>query len=110
MTSCVQCQFALEGDYGICPRCGFPVARVRDKQVDPLIGRTLAGSYAILELVGTGGMGRVYRAEQQRLGRTVAVKVIQPQYMADDMMAQRFINEARAISRLNHPNVVGVID
>lgn len=110
MGACVQCGFACEAEYGFCPQCGFPVGRIGEKRVDPLLGRTLAGSYTILEVVGLGGMGRVYRAEQRTLGRTVAVKVIQPQYSQDNMMAQRFINEARAVSKLNHPNVVGVID
>jgi serine/threonine protein kinase len=110
MGVCVQCRFAYEAEFGFCPQCGFPVGRLVEKRADPLLGRTLAGNYTVLEVVGTGGMGRVYRAEQRTLGRTVAVKVIQPQYVNDDMMAQRFINEARAVSRLNHPNVVGVID
>lgn len=55
-------------------------------------------------------MGRVYRAEQAMLGRTVAVKVIHPHLLGDDQTVARFYNEARAASRLNHPNSVGVID
>jgi len=55
-------------------------------------------------------MGRVYRAEQTNLGRTVAVKVIHPHLVGEESTAARFITEARASSRLNHPNSVGVID
>jgi serine/threonine protein kinase len=77
---------------------------------DPLLGRTLPGGYVILELVGIGGMGRVYRAEQTNLGRTVAVKIIHPHLVGEENAAARFITEARAASRLNHPNSVGVID
>ncbi len=77
---------------------------------DPLIGRTLPGGYLILELVGIGGMGRVYRAEQTNLGRTVAVKIIHPHLVGEENAAARFITEARAASRLNHPNSVGIID
>jgi serine/threonine-protein kinase len=77
---------------------------------DPLIGRTLPGGYVILELVGVGGMGRVYRAEQTTLGRTVAVKIIHPHLVGEENAAARFITEARAASRLNHPNSVGIID
>ncbi len=77
---------------------------------DPLIGRTIGGSYVLQELVGVGGMGRVYRAEQSTLGRTVAVKVIHPHLLGDDQTVARFYTEARASSRLNHPNSVSIID
>jgi serine/threonine-protein kinase len=55
-------------------------------------------------------MGRVYRAEQKILGRTVAVKIIHPHLLGDESASARFITEARATSRLNHPNSVGIID
>src|SRR5262249_60609663 len=77
---------------------------------DPFINRTLPGGYVILDLVGVGGMGRVYRAEQRALGRTVAVKVVHPHLIGDESASARFITEARAASRLNHPHSVGVID
>lgn len=64
----------------------------------------------MLELVGVGGMGRVYRAEQKALGRTVAVKVIHPHLVHDENASARFITEARAASALNHPNSVSIID
>jgi serine/threonine-protein kinase len=80
------------------------------KPDDPLIGRTLPGGYLMLELVGIGGMGRVYRAEQTALGRTVAVKIIHPHLVGEENAAARFITESRAASRLNHPNSVGIID
>ncbi|MGF1468033.1 MAG: protein kinase [Sandaracinaceae bacterium] len=62
------------------------------------------------DLVGGGGMGRVYRAEQSMLGRTVAVKVIHPHLLGDDQTVARFYNEARAASRMNHPDSVSIID
>jgi serine/threonine-protein kinase len=86
------------------------VGKVASSPDDPLIGRTLPGGYVILDLVGIGGMGRVYRAEQTTLGRTVAVKIIHPHLVGEENAAARFITEARAASRLNHPNSVGVID
>ena len=91
-------------------RAAFPIGKVAASPDDPLIGRTLPGGYLILELVGIGGMGRVYRAEQTTLGRTVAVKIIHPHLVGDENAAARFITEARAASRLNHPNSVGIID
>ena len=111
MPACPQCQSAYDADaHRFCPTCGFPVGEVSQVSDDPLIGKTFPGGYVLLELIGVGGMGRVYRAEQKALGRTVAVKVIHQHLHGEEGAAARFITEARAASRLNHPNVVGVID
>jgi serine/threonine-protein kinase len=61
-------------------------------------------------MVGVGGMGRVYCAEQVALGRTVAVKVVHPHLADDELAAARFLNEARTASRLSHPNSVAIFD
>lgn len=79
-------------------------------QRDPLRGKTLAGGYVIEGLVGAGAMANVYRAQQTNLGRTVAVKVMHAHLMHDETTGRRFINEARAASRLNHPHSLAVID
>ncbi len=110
MRTCPQCQVSCEEAHKFCPSCGFPIGKVAEQPDDPLLGRTLPGGYVILDLVGIGGMGRVYRAEQTTLGRTVAVKIIHPHLVGEENAAARFITEARAASRLNHPNSVGVID
>src|SRR5262249_38207299 len=110
MRACPQCGAACDDAHKFCPGCGFPVGKVAANVDDPLIGRTLPGGYVILELVGIGGMGRVYRAEQSALGRTVAVKIIHPHLVGEENAAARFITEARAASTLNHPNSVAVID
>lgn len=110
MRTCPQCQHECEENHKFCPSCGFPIGKVAVQPDDPMVGRTLPGGYVILELVGIGGMGRVYRAEQTNLGRTVAVKIIHPHLVGEENAAARFITEARAASRLNHPNSVAVID
>jgi serine/threonine-protein kinase len=110
MRRCPQCQSECEEQHKFCPACGFPVSKVAQSSDDPLVGRVLPGGYVILDLVGIGGMGRVYRAEQTNLGRTVAVKIIHPHLVGEENAAARFITEARAASRLNHPNSVAVID
>jgi serine/threonine-protein kinase len=76
---------------------------------DPLIGRRIGGC-VIREPIGTGGMGRIYLAEQVALGRNVAVKVLRSRLRDQPVIAQRFLAEARAASRLNHPNSVAIID
>ncbi|HTM44544.1 MAG TPA: protein kinase, partial [Polyangiaceae bacterium] len=107
---CPQCGSGCEPDHQFCPGCGFPLSAVSSSNEDRLIGRTLPGGYQIIDLISVGGMGRVYRAEQRVLGRTVAVKVIHPYLLADENSIARFMTEARAASQLNHPNSVSVID
>ncbi|MGC4091551.1 MAG: serine/threonine-protein kinase [Polyangiaceae bacterium] len=77
---------------------------------DRFVGKSLPGGYHILDLISVGGMGRVYRAQQSALGRTVAVKIIHPHLLSDENSALRFMTEARAASQLNHPNSVAVFD
>ncbi len=110
MNACPQCGNACDSTHQFCPTCGFPIGKVAQNQDDALVGRTLPGGFVILELIGVGGMGRVYRAEQTNLGRTVAVKIVHPHLAGEENAVARFITEARAASRLNHPNSVAVID
>jgi serine/threonine protein kinase len=76
----------------------------------PLRGRLLGGRYRLGRLLGAGGMADVYEATDERLGRTVAVKVLKPALATDHSAAMRFASEARSAARLSHPNVVAVYD
>ena len=75
-----------------------------------LINRTLDSRYTILELVGGGGMADVYRAHDKLLDRSVAVKVLRPQFTGDEEFVTRFRREAQAAARLSHPNIVNIYD
>jgi serine/threonine protein kinase len=74
-----------------------------------LAGRRF-GAYEVLEELGSGGMGKVYRAKNVTLERIVALKTLAPQFSADQGFVQRFLKEARAAARLNHPNIVQIYD
>ena len=76
---------------------------------DPMIGRVL-GPYEILERVGAGGMGTVYRAVHVGLGQARAIKLLPPSLAADRVLVERFMREARTAASLHHPNVVRIYD
>lgn len=80
-----------------------------EKKQDPLIGANLSG-YFIEELLGKGGMGQVYLAKQLSLERSVALKILAPKLIRNEVFIQKFIEEARASAKLNHPNIVQVYD
>lgn len=74
-----------------------------------MIGQTL-GHYRIVEKIGAGGMGEVYRAQDERLDRDVALKVLRAGMLTDEDARKRFRKEALALSRLNHPNIATIHD
>src|SRR5688572_10611153 len=90
----------------------LPAPRPPTQGPDPLIGRTINERYRIVGTIARGGMGKVYRAEQQPLGRLVALKVLNPNYTGDNdpEFHKRFFLEASIASKLTHPNTVTIFD
>jgi len=74
-----------------------------------MIGQTIA-NYEIKSLLGEGGMGTVYLAEHTKLGRRVAIKVLLPHLLKNEIVRERFMNEAKLMSSLQHPNIVTLFD
>src|SRR3974390_1595647 len=106
---------------GLCPECmmkiglgsevqsGAAAAHDKGKSFVPPTPAELAPIFPqleILELIGRGGMGAVYKARQKELDRVVALKVLPPDIGRDAAFAERFTREARALARLNHPDIV----
>jgi serine/threonine protein kinase len=108
---------------GMCPKCmlrqgveGPPevvvTGRIRPRPETPDLSDVQRDfpDLEVLELVGRGGMGLVYKARQRRLDRLVALKVLAPDLANDPAFAERFLREAQALAKLNHANVVAVHD
>ncbi len=118
---CPSCQkpLAPDGPLGLCPECliqaGFPSgvaptdeAAGRAAFVPPTVAEIapLFPQLEILELIGKGGMGAVYKARQIKLNRLVALKILPPGIGSEPAFAARFTREAQALARLNHPGIV----
>jgi serine/threonine-protein kinase len=110
MIVCPNCQTELIQGAKFCPSCGGAVPAGPAEEVDALVGRVIRGNFRIEKLLGTGGMGRVYRALQISLDKPVVLKILHPQFNSDPQLVQRFHREARAASRLNHANSISIID
>jgi len=118
---CERCGAALPTPGGTCPRClmelgarpsGFAPPS-RPAGPPPPTPEEIAGAFPqleILEVLGRGGMGVVYKARQRDLDRVVALKILPEECASDPTFAERFEREARVLARLSHPNVVAVHD
>jgi tRNA A-37 threonylcarbamoyl transferase component Bud32 len=133
MRICKECRQALPANApeGLCPAClakvalGTEAAPGATTDIDPQAGQAppgtrvppapaqLAGQFPqleLLELLGMGGMGMVYKARQPRLDRFVALKILPVDSAAHPSFAERFNREAKALAKLNHPGIVDVYD
>ena len=87
-----------------------PTRKRRDPTTEILPGVTLDDKYLIQEMIGQGGMGKVYKATHLGIERTVALKILLPEYRSIASVVDRFQMEARAANRVGHPNVVEIFD
>jgi len=123
--NCPQCGRPLPSDTpgGLCPACLLKrglesntigeTAGEKSARWSPPPVEVLAGSFPeldILELIGRGGMGAVYKARQKELDRLVALKILPPEIGQQESFAQRFAREAQAMAKLSHPNIVTIHD
>jgi tetratricopeptide (TPR) repeat protein len=103
MAGCSACAGEVQLEDTFCARCGAPV-------VDPFIGSVVGERYRIVNRIGIGGMGAVYRAEHTMMRRDLAIKVLLPELSGKEEFARRFEREAESASRLDHPNIITVTD
>lgn len=122
---CPKCHFINQAGQAACSRCRSPLPQVKlggtpntpqratPAQAAPITvrrGQVVAGRYAVLEMIGRGGMGCIYKVLDTTLNDEVALKVLQPQFVRDKLVVERFLNEARIARQLSHPNIVRVHD
>src|SRR5678816_4278372 len=114
---CPQCGAPVpaEAAHGLCPRCVFAraMAATGGAPIEPpdiQAVRAAFPQFEVLSLIGTGGMGAVFKVRQPQLDRFVALKILAPERTDDARFAERFQREAQALARLNHPSIVTIHD
>src|SRR5580693_4568033 len=112
MAVCPRCSVSLEEGARFCGSCGTPteLGGPPAETSDPWLGRVVDNRYRVVARLGSGGMGVVYQVEHLHLGKKAAMKVLTPDGAAQPEMVRRFRNEAQAVSKLDHPNIVQTFD
>jgi serine/threonine-protein kinase len=108
MTICPACLSEVPGGESFCISCGHSLGESATPNF--LIGTVIGDKFRLDSVLGEGAMGTVYKATQIALDTAVAVKILHPHLAGDRNLARRFHREARAASRLNHPNSLRIID
>ncbi len=119
---CPRCFYVNSEGEERCAKCGTPLPKIRieakptpgagggDSDILFRRGQIVANRYSVLNLIGRGGMGCIYKVHDNTLGETVALKTLLPQFLKDRLVVERFFNEAKIARKLAHPNVVRVHD
>lgn len=109
MKVCPKCFTEAPDSTRFCPNCGEGIPAT-DSDEQGMTGRIIANNFLMQEMVGEGAMGSIYKAEQTTLGKTVCIKVLHRHLSGDKTLSKRFHREARAASRIKHPNAINIID
>jgi len=104
--TCIRCGVPIDREFKACPHCGEPVTDFLREYAD----KPIDGKYKIVERLGIGGMGEVFKVEHTFLGSTRVVKIIRAQISASSDIHERFLREARMATKVQHPNVATLHD
>src|SRR5689334_2570228 len=127
---CTQCGEGLEEDARFCAKCGTPVVAVAAAPVaaapvavaaapttsgngtpaDPLVGKVIADRYVLIEKIGAGGSGTIYRGEHNTLRKKVAVKILHSSLSQDEHAVERFRREATTVAEIDNEHILQVVD
>jgi len=125
MRRCAQCGQEYDDNTRFCTRDGQTLVSVitqppaseaativqpKEPQSDPMIGRTIAGRYRLLEKIGQGGMGAVYKGQHIKMNRITAIKLLTSELVSNQEFIARFQREAEMASQIDHPNAVSIYD
>lgn len=111
MATCPTCRQRFSGDARFCPFDGERLQpSAQPDPPDPLVGTIIDRRYQVVQVLGEGGMGTVYRVRHTILGRQFALKVLKRELSSDPELPTRFIREAKAAAAISHPNVVQISD
>ncbi len=106
MRICTACSELYPDEVVFCPLDGKPLVT----STDPFLGRTIASRYRLVKKLGQGGMSVVYLARHVMIERMNAIKILRQDLTQDPNHRERFLREARAVNRINHPNIVEITD
>ena len=118
---CPACHSENPADSKFCKECAAPLTRgatpnatatetLKRAASEMSTGSTFAGRYQIIEEIGRGGMGRVYKVQETKVGEKVALKIIRPDASLDGTSLERFTNELKLARRIRHKNVCQMFD
>jgi serine/threonine protein kinase len=110
MKVCPQCERQYGDDVQYCAHDGATLRDLEGEAEDPMIGRVLDGRWRIEEKLGEGGMGSIYLASQQSVGRQVAIKTLRTALSDSEEFVDRFMQEARVTTTISHPHCVTILD
>lgn len=110
MKTCPQCATSYDDTHAVCPRDSTQLIKIVTDGSDPMLGKILAGRFLLVDKLGQGGMGTVYKAVHTQMDRICALKLLSPLSADTESAIARFKREARMASRIDNPHAVTIYD